>query len=145
MKTKLIITVTVLMFSILSHAQDSFRFFYAEGLMDGKMKVTMVGTSNVWDCTAETYYTVMYKYDNVSNWLLLDVDHDGKNNFSMVEYGFTGLMILKETPKNFNGIWISPDQKRQLKVNFEKKKVSEAQQERLIQILEDLNYSYNDC
>ena len=145
MKTKLIITVTLLMFSILSQAQDSFRFFYAEGLMDGKMKVTMVGTSEISSCTAETLYMIMYKYDNTSKWLLLDVDYDDKSNFSMVEYGFTGLMILKETPKNFNGIWISPDQKRQLKVNFEKKKVSEAQQERLIQILEDLNYSYNDC
>lgn len=142
---KKLTAIILFLFSTFSLAQDTFRFFYAEGLMDGKMKVTMVGTSNVWDCTAETYYTVMYKYDNVSNWLLLDVDHDGKNNFSMVEYGFTGLMILKETPKNFNGIWISPDQKKQLKVNFEKKKVSEAQQERLIQILDELNYTNNEC
>ena len=63
----------------------------------------------------------------------------------MVEYGLTGLMILKETAKNFNGIWISPDKKKQLKVNFEKKKVSEAQQERLIQILDELNYTSNEC
>lgn len=133
------------MFSILSQAQDSFRFFYAEGLMDGKMKVTMVGTSEISSCTAETLYMIMYKYDNTSKWLLLDVDYDDKSNFSMVEYGFTGLMILKETPKNFNGIWISPDQKKQLKVNFEKKKVSTAQQEKLIQILDELNYTNNEC
>ena len=138
--------IFVFLFSTLIAAQNNnLKTIYAEGLMDGKMKVTMFGYTYINECTGEKNYMMMYKYDDLSNWLLLDVTSDEKNNLSLVEYYFTGLMILNETSKGFHGIWISPDAKRQLKVNFEKKKITETKKQELSEKLDNLNYEYNDC
>jgi guanylate kinase len=87
----------------------------------------------------------MYKYEKVSNWLQLEVTTNDKGQFILTEYDFTGVLILQKTAEGFNGIWISPDTKRQLKVVLKKEKLSDKDKEQYEDKYEKLNYSNYDC
>jgi len=77
--------------------------------------------------------------------LQLEITSNDKGQFIFTEYQFSGVLILQKTKEGFNGIWISPDTKRQLKVVLKKAALSTKD----IQLYEDryekLNYSNYDC
>lgn len=95
----------------------------------------------------ETMIHAMYKYDNQDKWLLLDVTQGFKNNkLCMVENNFTGILLLEESGNNLNGNWISPNAKKQFKVELQKVELNKAKKVELEEILyDDLLYNKNDC
>ena len=124
--------------------QNTKSYLY-KGTIDGKMPVTMYLESEDNGCTPQLVYKGMYKYDKLSNWLQLEITSNDKGQFIFTEYQFSGVLILQKTKEGFNGIWISPDTKRQLKVVLKKAALSTKD----IQLYEDryekLNYSNYDC
>lgn len=136
----------ILLLTIFSPAfgQNATSYFY-KGKMDDKMPITLFIKSEENGCTSDLVYRGMYKYDGVSNWLQLDIDQNKSGQFIFVEYNFSGVMILKKTPDGFSGLWISPDTKRQLKVEFHKETLNEKDKINLEDKFEQVNYENNDC
>lgn len=128
----------------LAFGQNSMSYFY-KGKIDGKMPITMFLKSEDNGCTTDLLYKGMYKYDGVSNWLQLDIDQNESGQFVLVEYNFSGVMILKKTPGGFSGLWISPDTKRQLKVELHQESLNEKDRMNLEDKFEQVNYENYDC
>ncbi|MFC3561427.1 hypothetical protein [Pedobacter jamesrossensis] len=68
-----------------------------------------------------------------------------KGNFCFTEVRFTGALILKKTANGREGIWISPDGNKQLKVKLTSKKVSKLDLDELEERLEKTHYQNFDC
>jgi len=143
---KKIITVLLFSFFIIhtAKAQQAKTYFY-KGTVDGKMPITLYLKAEENACTPDLNYTGMYQYDKVSNWLQVNITQNEKKQFVMVEYGFTGVLILSQTPTSFEGLWISPDAKRQLKVKFKKVPLTSKEIKTYENKMEQLNYENNDC
>jgi elongation factor P hydroxylase len=63
----------------------------------------------------------------------------------MVEHFNTGIFILKRENNQLIGLWISPDGKKQLKVELKKVKINPKQIESFENALDNENYQVNDC
>ncbi len=89
----------------------------------------------------------MYKYDTQEKWLLLEVSTDKqKEKYCLVEDNFTGVLFLEENGATFNGSWISPDTKKQFKVELNKTELDNETNSKLDEILfDDLIYNKYDC
>ncbi|MCW1963766.1 hypothetical protein [Chryseobacterium viscerum] len=124
-------------------AQNSSTLY--KGTINGKMPITLFFQSVDSDCGSGVYYNAMYKYEKVSNWLELNVTEGVQKQFSMVEEHFTGLMIIKKEGDMMNGIWISPDGKRQLPVQLKKVTISSKEMEGYQNKMEQVNYENHDC
>lgn len=117
-----------------------------EGTLNDKpitlyLKISESGCPNIY---AEAIYK--YKSNDNNNWLLLDVVFSEKNNlFTLVEHYNTGILLLNKETFNFNGIWIAPDGKKQLKVELKKVKSNLKTLKNLEEKLEKENYEANDC
>jgi hypothetical protein len=137
---------TILLFIIFSttFGQSSNAYLY-RGKIDGKISVTMYLKSEDNSCNTKLNYQGMYKYNSVSNWLQLDISQNEKDQFILTEYGFTGVLILQKTKDGFNGIWISPDTKKQLKVELKKEVLKEKDKEMYEEKFEKVNYENYDC
>ncbi|KQT22256.1 hypothetical protein ASG31_02645 [Chryseobacterium sp. Leaf404] len=144
MKNAITIFIILLFFVSFSSAQNRTPTLY-KGSIDGKMPVTMFIISEDNECTADLHYTAMYKYDKLSNWLQLDVTENHTNQFAMVEYRFTGVLILTKEGKNFNGLWVSPDGKRQFKAVFREVTMTKTEKENYENKMDQLNYENHDC
>ncbi|WP_185290785.1 hypothetical protein [Chryseobacterium lactis] len=125
------------------HAQNTPTLY--KGTVNGKMPVTLFIQSVENGCGGDPFYNAMYRYDKVSNWLELSVTEGAKQQFAMVEEGFTGLMILKKEGDMMNGTWISPDGKKQITVQLKKVTVSKKEMEIYQDKMEKLNYENHDC
>jgi hypothetical protein len=119
--------------------------FLYKGIVDSKMPITLYIQSEENGCGADPFFGAVYKYDKVSNWLQLDISKNDKEQYAMVEYGFTGLMILKKDGNTLKGTWISPDGKRQLPVILKQENLTPKQTESYKNILEKVNYENHDC
>ncbi|MNR35399.1 hypothetical protein D3C85_1532430 [compost metagenome] len=97
------------------------------------------------NCGGSDTYEAMYQYGKGKNWIELLNQTDEKGNFCFTEIRFTGVLILKKTAKGMSGIWISPDMKRQLKVNLTLQKLSATEIEELEKRLEVTHYENFDC
>ncbi|RZK50904.1 MAG: hypothetical protein EOO87_19015 [Pedobacter sp.] len=127
-----------------SKAEDGSKKLY-KGTVGGRT-VTMYLKVEPNQCGGTDLIYGIYKYDNVSNWLLLNIQRNEKKNYALTEVGFTGVLILKETSNGFSGVWISPDATRQLPVKLtEKPPLSPKEKEQLEKELEETNYQYYDC
>ncbi|SIT20826.1 hypothetical protein SAMN05421786_10910 [Chryseobacterium ureilyticum] len=124
-------------------AQNSSALY--KGTVDGKMPVTLFLQSVENGCGGDPFYNAMYRYEKVSNWLELNVTEGVKQQFAMVEEGFTGLMILKKEGETMNGIWISPDHKKQLPVQLKKVSISKKEMEGYEEKMEKVSYENHDC
>mgnify|MGYP000667986304 CR=1 FL=1 len=124
-------------------AQNVKRYLY-KGFVDSR-PVTLYLKSEDNQCTAELNYSGMYKYDKVSNWLQLEITKNDKNQFILVEYSFTGALILSKQKDVFSGIWISPDSKKQLKVEFKLQNLTAAEAKSYDDKYDQMNYENNDC
>ncbi|MGH1520385.1 hypothetical protein [Chryseobacterium sp. JK1] len=116
-----------------------------KGTVNGKMQVTLFLQSVENGCGGDPFYNGMYRYEKVSNWLQLNVTEGVKQQFAMVEEGFTGLMILKKEGDVMNGTWISPDNKKQLPVQLKKVNISKKEMQTYEDKMEKLNYENHDC
>ncbi|WP_163410640.1 hypothetical protein [Flavobacterium ajazii] len=127
-------------------AQTAKSFLY-KGTIDGKITVTFYIKEEENPCTADLMYTSMYRYDKSGSWIQLDITQNkkNKNQFVLVEHGFSGVMILKKEGTNFNGIWISPDSKKQLKVTLKEVRMTKKETESYEDKMEKVNYENNDC
>lgn len=118
------------------------------GMIDGKLSVTMFLYAKPHDCTGEMMYQGIYRYDKnpgTDDWLLLEINSNEEKQFSMVEVGFTGLMILQKKGDTFTGIWIHPDGKKQVKVELKKKPFPKEEVDKYLEFLEQTNHRYYDC
>ena len=144
MRLKQILSVIIFSLSfIFAKAQNNSTLY--KGTVDGKMPVTLFLQSVENGCGGDSFYNAMYRYEKVSNWLELNVTEGAKQQFAMVEHGFTGLMILKKEGDAMNGIWISPDNKRQLPVQLKKEPISKKDREGYEEKMEKVSYENHDC
>lgn len=139
----------ILCFSFFNHAnaQTAPIFNLYKGTIDAKIPVTLYIKTQENPCTADLMYMAMYRYDKSGKWIQLDITQDqkGENKFVMVEHGFSGVLILKKTGTTFSGLWISPDAKKQLKIDLKEASMTKKEIEKYDKIVEDVNYQNNDC
>jgi hypothetical protein len=118
-----------------------------EGKLDNKiaislyLKVAENGCPNV-------YANAIYKYMGIknSNYILLHTFlSETKKQFTMVEQSNTGIFILKKSENTLNGIWISPDGNKQLKVELQKVKQNTNQVDALEKSYDKAEYDADDC
>ena len=112
---------------------QNINYYLYKGKIDGKMPITKLN------------FQGMYKYNNVSNWLQLEISQNDKNQFILIEYNFTGVLILQKTKDGFNGTWISPNSKKQLKVELKKAILNEKEKTNYEDKFEKVNYENYDC
>lgn len=127
---------------------DFIRTVLYKGTMNGTIKIWLYLKEQAHPCGGDlTILNAMYKYDTQEKWILLDVTTDAhKKNYCMVEDGLTGVLFLVENETHFNGTWISPDTKRQFKIELEKVDLDKPTIEKLDETLfDDLLYNKNDC
>lgn len=90
----------------------------------------------------------MYRYDGVSNWLLLQATRDSRH-LSLVETvpgtGITGAMLLRANGERLDGRWLSPDGERLLPVALSTSRVSGAELTHYGDALERVEHDHNDC
>ncbi|CAA9195556.1 hypothetical protein ACHRVW_16460 [Flavobacterium collinsii] len=129
-----------------SQAQTVKSILY-KGTIDGKTAVTFYIKAENHPCNANLMYTSMYRYDKSGNWIQLNTTQNKKNKreFVFVEQGFTGVMILEKDDTTFNGLWISPDAKKQLKTELKKVPMTAKDIEFYEDKMEKVNYENNDC
>ncbi|WP_106917143.1 hypothetical protein [Chryseobacterium aurantiacum] len=143
MLKKILFILTITIFSISLNAQSNPTLY--KGTINGKMSITLFIQDIENGCGGDPYYDAMYRYDKVSNWLQLSVTEGVKQQFAMVEEGFTGLMIVKKEGDMMNGTWISPDGKKQIPVELKKVTISKKEMENYQDRIEKLNYENHDC
>lgn len=141
---KTIFTLLLLTIFTQTFGQNSISYLY-KGKIDGKMPITMYLKSEDNGCTNKLNYQGMYKYNNVSNWLQLDISQNEKDQFIFTEYDFTGVLILQKTKDGFKGIWISPDTKKQLKMELKKEILTEKEKQIYEEKFEKVNYENYGC
>ncbi|WP_068939421.1 hypothetical protein [Chryseobacterium timonianum] len=140
---QILLIFTLTMSLITLQAQNSSSLY--KGTVNEKMPVTLFIQSVENGCGGDPYYNAMYRYEKVSNWLQLSVTEGVKQQFAMVEEGFTGLMILKKEGETMNGTWISPDGKKQIPVQLKKVSIGKKDMESYENKMEQLNYENHDC
>ncbi|MNL70274.1 hypothetical protein D3C87_1952500 [compost metagenome] len=63
----------------------------------------------------------------------------------MVEHNFSGVLILQKSGNTFTGLWISPDAKKQLKVEVKETPMTKKEIENYQQTMERVSFDNNDC
>lgn len=142
-----ITTIFLLLISFFSNAQQIISQEKYVGTIDGKINISFYLKIEETGCPS-IIASGIYKYtDNKSaNWILLDTTFSEKaQQYTFVEHYNTGIMLLKRNSENLQGLWISPDGKKQLKVNLKKIIQSKAEIEKMEDELEKAKYSANDC
>ncbi|CAD0002009.1 MULTISPECIES: hypothetical protein [Flavobacterium] len=139
-------SVLCMFFTITTSAQSAKSMLY-KGTIHGKTAVTFYIKEEENPCIGGLMYTSMYRYDKSEKWIQLDITQNkkNKNQFVLVEHEFSGVMILKKEGTNFNGIWISPDSKKQLNVNLKEVRMTKKETESYEDKMEKVNYENNDC
>ena len=140
-KLILLLTVFCAFISFDSKAQ-SWKSNVYEGTIDGKISVTFYIQQQENECSTDLFYTSMYRYDKSGSWIQLHVtaNRQNVNQFVLVEEGFSGFMVLKKNENNFNGLWISPDTKKQLKVELKQVGLSKKERETYEKKMYEVNY-----
>ncbi len=140
---RIISVLFLLLFTLPTNAQD-FKSHVYKGTIGANLAVTFYLQEGVQPCTGETVYEGMYQYTGKSTWLQLDITAE-KEQLAMVEYRLTGILLLRKISNALTGLWISPDGKRQLPVKLFKTTPSGAEQKRLEDTFEKVNYENHDC
>lgn len=138
-----ITTILLFLFSFGSiHAQEIKKHLY-KGTID-KYPVTLYLVEEISGCPT-TSYTGMYKYDNVSNWLYLDISDDEKSRLVMVEGGITGIISVKKINDTLKGYWISPDGNKKLNISLKEIPTNSKTLKPYEEKYDQVNYEMNDC
>lgn len=123
-------------------AQEIKKYLY-KGKID-QYPVTLYLVEEISGCPT-THYTGMYKYDQVSKWLYLDISDDEENKLVMVEGGITGIISVIRNGESLTGFWISPDGNKKLKVNLQKVPANSKTLQPFEEKYDQVNYEMNDC
>ncbi len=100
------------------------------------------------DGCPRVYANAIYKYKNneENNWILLQSTFSGeRKQFTFVEFYNTRILLLNKEENNLQGLWISPDGKKQFKVELNKIEVDNKKIESLEEILEQEHYYAYNC
>lgn len=124
-------------------AQEVKQYFYQGTVANRAVRFYLKQLPN--NCGGSDTYQAMYQYGKGKNWIELMNQTDDKGVFCFTEIRFTGVLILKKSAKGMQGIWISPDTKRQLKVNLTLQKLTQKDTEELEDRLEVTHYENFDC
>jgi len=128
-----------------AQSQESVSNLY-KGTVDGKTPVTFYIKTRENQCNADLDYVAMYRYKS-GKWIQLYPTQSKKveNEFVMVEHGFSGVLILKKTGNTFSGLWISPDAKKQLKIEVKEASMTKKDIENYENTMERVSFENNDC
>ncbi len=145
---KKIITILFVLFSLNLIAQDEIiSQEYYEGTINGNIEIALylkVSENGCPTTYAESIY--QYKKNEGNKWILLETSFTKEmNQFTFVELFNTGILLLNKENANLNGLWLSPDGKKQLKVVLNKVAIDKTQIENLEDQLEETYYNANDC
>lgn len=144
---KIITTLFLLFLSLSINAQQIIAQEKYLGTIDGKINISFYLKIEEMGCP-KVVASGVYKYtDNkAGNWILLDTTFSEKaQQYTFVEHYNTGIMLLKRDNDSLQGLWISPDGKKQLKVSLKKLKPTKAEIDKMEDELEKANYNANDC
>lgn len=144
---KIITTLFLLLLSLSINAQQIIAQEKYQGTIDGKISISFYLKIEETGCP-KVVASGVYKYtDNkAGNWILLDTTFSEKvQQYTFVEHYNTGIMLLKRDNNSLQGLWISPDGKKQLKVSLKKLKPTKAEIDKMEDELEKANYNANDC
>lgn len=144
---KIITTLFLLFLSVSINAQQIIAQEKYLGTIDGKINISFYLKIEETGCP-RVVASGVYKYtDNkAGNWILLDTTFSEKaQQYTFVEHYNTGIMLLKRGNDSLQGLWISPDGKKQLKVSLKKLKPTKAEIDKMEDELEKANYNANDC
>ena len=144
MKIILALFITLITFTA-ANAQDINTTLYSGTVNNRSVRLYLKERGNQCGGSMLPIYESIYQYGKGKNWIELSVATNGKGNFCLTEYYFSGVMILQKSGKNLNGIWISPDGKTQLKVILEKQILSVKEKEIIENDLERTHYGNYDC
>lgn len=117
-----------------------------KGTFDGKTPITLYIQSQENQCNADLEYASMYRYKS-NTWIQVYITQNKKveNEYVMVEHGFSGVLIVKKTGKTFSGLWISPDAKKQLKIELKEVSMTQKEIEKYKNEMERVSFDNNDC
>lgn len=144
---KIITMLSLLFLSSSINAQQIIAQEKYQGTIDGKINISFYLKIEETGCP-KVVASGVYKYNDnkAGNWILLDTTFSEKNQqYTFVEHYNTGIMLLKRGDDNLQGLWISPDGKKQLKVSLKKLKPTKAEIDKMEDELEKANYNANDC
>lgn len=125
-----------------------------KGTLNGTIKISLYFNEQKNPCGGNSsILNAMYKYDNQNKWILLNVTtNQQKTNYCLVEDNFSGVLFLKKQENTFSGYWISPNVKKQFKVELEDQllDVKYAKDHTIIEqlddiLFDDLIFGKNDC
>ncbi|GAA3729586.1 hypothetical protein GCM10022422_09680 [Flavobacterium ginsengisoli] len=118
-----------------------------KGTVDGKTQITLYIQTSENQCNADLSYAAMYRYNKSKNWIQIYPTQNKKkeNEFVMVEHNFSGVLILQKSGNTFTGLWISPDAKKQLKVDVKETPMTKKEIENYEQTMERVSFDNNDC
>lgn len=118
-----------------------------KGTVDGKTSITLYIQTSENQCNADLSYAAMYRYNKSKNWIQIYPTQNKKkeNEFVMVEHNFSGVLILQKSGNTFTGLWISPDAKKQLKVEVKETPMTKKEIENYQQTMERVSFDNNDC
>lgn len=142
MKIKILSFLMMMFFFGNTSAQEIKKHLY-KGNID-KYPVTLYLVEEISGCPT-THYSGMYKYDNASEWLYLEISDDEENKLVMVEGGITGIISVKRNGENLTGYWISPDGNKKLNVTLKKAPVNSKTLKPYEERYDQVNYEMNDC
>lgn len=147
---KKVILFFIICFSFLNHSnaqtQPRVSNLY-KGTIDGKTPITVYIQTEENQCNADLMYAAMYRYNKSNNWIQIYPTQSKKkeNEFVMVEHNFSGVLILQKTGNTFTGLWISPDAKKQLKVDIKEVSMTKKEVENYEKTMEKVSFENNDC
>jgi hypothetical protein len=118
-----------------------------KGTVDGKTPITLYIQTSENQCNADLSYAAMYRYNKSKNWIQIYPTQNKKkeNEFVMVEHNFSGVLILQKSGNTFTGLWISPDTKKQLKVELKEAPMTKKEIESYEKTMEMVSFENNDC
>lgn len=144
MKIILALLISLITFTS-ANAQDIKTTLYSGTVNNRTVRLYLKERGNQCGGSMLNIYEGIYQYGKGKNWIELSVSTNGKGNFCLTEYSFSGVMILKKIGKSLNGVWISPDGKTQLKVSLAETNLSVKEKEIIETDLERTHYENYDC
>jgi hypothetical protein len=144
---KSFIIIAFLYLSSSAIGQDVLSQEYYEGTMNDNLKISFY-LKMVEDGCPTVHAQAIYRYQNSKSksWILLNsVFSIEKQEYTFVEFGNTGILLLKKEGNTLNGLWISPDGKKQYPVRLEKKILTNTKRIELEEHLDLAHYEAYDC
>jgi len=140
---KICFAVLILLLPGFANAQDTRSWLYKGAISN--LPVTMFIKELPNECGGDDSFIGMYRYDKSEEWILLFIEENKNINWCLTEADFTGVLLLKRGTSDMEGLWIGPDQKKQLKVSMKIQYPTRDIRRELEEKLDMLISGENDC